>query len=171
MNKGFGSSGKRRPERHPAYADGGGRAHPGRAARRGRGGAAIGRRALKNPVGRNILGDIRLKQGRPRDALREFDAALAMARSFPEAHSNRGVALQELGRLADALAAEDRALRYRPDYATAHFNRGNILRDLGRRDEAIAAYDRALKGQPAYPEALVNRGMALLGKRQGGWTR
>ncbi len=120
--------------------------------------------AAKNPVGRNILGDIRLKQGRPRDALREFDAALAMVHSFPEAHSNRGVALQELGRLADALAAEDRALSYRSDYVTAHFNRGNILKDLGRSDDAIAAYDRALKGQPAFPEALVNRGMALLDK-------
>ncbi len=117
--------------------------------------------ALKNPVGRNIMGDIRLRQGRARDALREFDAAVRMARSFPEAHCNRGVALQELGRLAEALAAEDRALALRPGYATAHFNRGNILRGLGRLDEAIAAYDRALKAEPAYPEALVNRGMAL----------
>ena len=123
--------------------------------------------ALKIPVGRNIMGDIRLKQGRPRDALREFDAAIGMVRTFPEAHSNRGVALQELGRLDDALAAEDRALALRPHYATAHFNRGNILRDLGRADEAIAAYDLALRAQPAYPEALVNRGMALLVQRKG----
>ncbi len=117
--------------------------------------------ALKNPVGRNVMGDIRLKQGRPRDALREFDAAVRLVQAFPEAHCNRGVALQELGRLADALAAEDKALALRPTYATAHFNRGNILKDLGRRDEAIAAYERALKAQPAYPEALVNRGMVL----------
>ena len=120
--------------------------------------------ALRNPVGRNILGDIRLKQGRARDALKAFDAALAMASSFPEAHTNRGVALQALGRLADALAAQDRALRHRPDYATAHYNRGNILRDLERTDEAIAAYGAALKRQPSFPEALVNRGTLLLGK-------
>ena len=129
---------------------------------------AAGGAALKNPVGRNIMGDIRLRQGRPRDALREFDAAVRMASAFPEAHCNRGVALQELGRLADALAAEDRALALRPNYATAHFNRGNILRDLGRPDEAIAAYGRALKAQPAYPEALVNRGIALVNREQGG---
>ena len=118
--------------------------------------------ALKNPVGRNIMGDIRLRQGRPRDALREFDAAIALVRTLPEAHCNRGVALQELGQLADALAAEDRALALKPNYATAHFNRGNILRDLRRPDDAIAAYDRALKAQPAYAEALVNRGTALV---------
>ena len=88
---------------------------------------SAGGAALKNPVGRNIMGDIRLKQGRPRDALREFEAAVRMASAFPEAHSNRGVALQELGRLRDALAAEDKALALRPSYATAHFNRGNIL--------------------------------------------
>ena len=120
--------------------------------------------ALKHPVGRNIMGDIRLRQGRPRDALREFEAAVRVAAGFPEAHCNRGVALQELGRLADALAAEDKALALRPNYATAHFNRGNILRDIGRVEEAIAAYDQALKAKPAYPEALVNRGTVLVGQ-------
>ncbi len=120
--------------------------------------------ALKDPVGRNIMGDIRLRQGRAREALREFDAAIRLARGFPEAHCNRGVALQALGRLADALAAEDRALALRPNYATAHFNRGNILRDLHRLDDAIVAYGRALTAQPAYPEALVNRGMVLVSR-------
>ncbi|CAN5188396.1 tetratricopeptide repeat protein [soil metagenome] len=120
--------------------------------------------ALKNPVGRNILGDIRLKQGRPRDAVRDFDAALKMAPSFPEAHANRGVALQEMGRLNEALAAEERALSYRADYATAHFNRGNILDALGRHDDAVAAYGRALRIQPEFAEALLNRGNALIAK-------
>jgi tetratricopeptide (TPR) repeat protein len=123
---------------------------------------SAGGAALKNPVGRNIMGDIRLRQGRPREALREFDTAARILRNFPEAHCNRGVALQELGRLEEALAAEDRALALRPGYATAHFNRGNILKDLGRAGEAVAAYGRALAAQPVYPEALVNRGMALI---------
>jgi tetratricopeptide (TPR) repeat protein len=120
--------------------------------------------ALKNPVGRNILGDIRLKQGRPRDAVKDFDAALKMAPAFPEAHANRGVALQEMGRLNEALAAEERALSYRPEYATAHFNRGNILDALGRHDDAVAAFGRALRIQPAFAEALLNRGHALIAK-------
>lgn len=122
---------------------------------------SAGGAALANPVGRNILGDVRLKQGRPNEALAAFDAALAMAPEFPEAHCNRGVALQELGRLGDALAAEERALALRPAYATAHFNRGNILKDLGRVEEAIAAYGQALQAQPTHVETLVNRGVAL----------
>lgn len=120
--------------------------------------------ALRNPVGRNILGDIRLKQGRPRDAVKDFDAALKMAPSFPEAHANRGVALQEMGRLEEALAAEDRALSYRADHATAHFNRGNILDALGRHEDAVAAFGRALRTRPQFPEALLNRGNALIAR-------
>ena len=124
---------------------------------------ANGGAALKNPVGRNILGDIRLKQGRPGDAERDFAAAIRMAPSFPEAHANRGVALQEMGRLNEALAAEDKAISYRADFATAHFNRGNILRALGRKEEAFAAYGRALKAQPL-AEAHLNSGDLLLAK-------
>ncbi|MEX0852737.1 MAG: tetratricopeptide repeat protein [Bauldia sp.] len=123
---------------------------------------ANGGAALKNPVGCNILGDVHLKQGNPRQALRAFDAALKLAPSFPEAHSNRGVALQELGRYEEALAAEERALRHRPDYPTAHYNRGNLLRQLGRLEEAVAAYDRALMQKHAFAEARLNRGIALV---------
>jgi len=121
--------------------------------------------ALKNPVGRNILGDIYLKQGKPREALKAFDQALKLAPSFPEAHCNRGVALQEMGRLEEALKAEERALRHRPDYAMAHYNRGNVLKELGQLDEAITAYERALKQKP-FAEARLNRGTALAGKNR-----
>ncbi len=120
------------------------------------------RQALKTPVGFNILGDVRLRQGNPREALKAFDAAVKLAPSFPEAHANRGVALQEMGRLDEALAAEERALGHRPDYATAHFNRGNILKQMQRFDEAIAAYDKALKDRPGLVEARLNRGAALM---------
>jgi tetratricopeptide (TPR) repeat protein len=118
--------------------------------------------ALKTAVGQNIRGDIFLKQGRPREALKAFDAAIRLAPSAAEGYGNRGVALQELGRLEEALAAEDRALRQRPEYATAHFNRGNILKALDRNADAVAAYGKALKAQPAFAEAFLNRGMVLL---------
>jgi tetratricopeptide (TPR) repeat protein len=123
---------------------------------------AGGGSALRHPVGRNVMGDIHLRQGRARDALKAFDAAIRLAPQLPEAHCNRAVALQEMGRLAEALVAVDRALSYRHDYPTAHYNRGNVLKALGRRDEAIEAYGQALKSQPNFPEALLNRGMALV---------
>ena len=118
--------------------------------------------ALKTHVGQNILGDILLKQGKHKEALRAFDTAIRFMPSAPEAYCNRGVALQELGRLEEALAAEDRAIRLRPEYATAHFNRGNVLKALERFDDAVAAYGRAMKTQPRLTEAFLNRGLALL---------
>jgi tetratricopeptide (TPR) repeat protein len=123
--------------------------------------------ALKTPIGQNILGDVYLKRGKPKEALKAFDVALQLAPTMPEAYCNRSVALQEIGRLDDALSAVDRALRLRPQYATAHYNRGNVLKAQHRLGEAEEAYDRALALQPAFPEALLNRGLARLpaGKR------
>ena len=118
--------------------------------------------ALKTHVGQNILGDIFLKQGKHKEALRAFDTAIRFMPSAPEAYCNRGVALQELGRLEEALAAEDRAIRLRPEYATAHFNRGNVLKTLERFDDAVGAYGRAVKTQPQFAEAFLNRGLSLL---------
>ncbi len=120
------------------------------------------REAERSATGQNLAGDILLKRGRHRDALKAFDAAIRLAPQAAEPHANRGVALQGLGRLEEALAEEDRALRIRPDYAAAHFNRGNVLKALKRTEDAVMAFDRALKAKPAFADAHVNRGMALL---------
>lgn len=122
--------------------------------------------ALGTNVGQNIRGDIHLKQGRPADALRAFDAAIRFAPQMPEAHANRGVALEALGRLDDALAAADRALRYRPNYPVAHYNRGNILKAQHRYAEAAEAYGKAIRAQPQHADALLNRGLSRLNLRQ-----
>lgn len=114
--------------------------------------------ALKTPVGQNVLGDIHLRNERPRDALKAFDQALRYAPGFPEAHANRGVALQEMGRLEEALRATDRALKQRPGYPVAYFNRGNILRDMLRFEDAVEAFDKALAGRNDLDEARINRG-------------
>ena len=121
-----------------------------------------GKVALRNPVGWNIFGDIRLKAGHPREALKAFDRALKITPNFPEAHCNRGVALQEMGRLQEALRAVDKALRSRKVYPMAHFNRGNVLREMGRLDDALAAYNSALAAQADFAEALQNRGLTRM---------
>jgi len=124
--------------------------------------AADGGGALKTATGQNIAGDILLKQGKHREALKAFDSAIKLAPTAAEPQANRGTALQAMGRLEEALAAEDRAIRLRPEYAMAHFNRGNILKALDRLDDAVAAYGRALRAQPALADGYLNRGTALL---------
>lgn len=119
------------------------------------------RGVLKSPSGQSLAGDIHLKQGNPREALKAFDNAARLAPTAAEPYANRGAALLELGRLDEALAAEDRAIRMRPEYAAAHFNRGNVLRALGRYEEAATAYARALRANPKFASAHLNRGLAF----------
>jgi predicted O-linked N-acetylglucosamine transferase (SPINDLY family) len=63
---------------------------------------------------------------------------------YAEAHSNRGMVLQELKRFDEALASYDRAITLKPDYAEVYSNRGNTLLELRRFDEAIIDFDKAL---------------------------
>jgi tetratricopeptide (TPR) repeat protein len=118
--------------------------------------------ALRHPTGKNILGNALLRSGKPEAALAAFDAALALAPQFPEAHCNRGVALQDLGRLEEALDALDRAIALRAAYPLAYFNRGNVLKAMGRPGEALEAHDRAAGLEPRFAEAHLNRGFVLL---------
>lgn len=120
------------------------------------------RPALEHPAGQNILGNAHLHAGRLDAALAAFDAAIAIAPQFAEAHCSRGVALQQSGQLLEALAAFDQALALRPAYPLAHFNRGNVLAAQRRLDAAITAYGHAVQMEPRFAEAHLNRGVALL---------
>ncbi|HVY19985.1 MAG TPA: tetratricopeptide repeat protein [Bauldia sp.] len=122
---------------------------------------------LKTAPGNSIAGDVHLKRGDAREALKAFDAAVRLAPNAPEPYANRGAALLELGRHEEALAALDRALRLRSEYANAHFNRGNVLRAMERYEDAVTAYARALRAQPNFAEAHLNRGLALGALKRG----
>ena len=78
-----------------------------------------------------------------------------------EAHSNLGVALNDLGQLDNAVASYMRALQIKPEYAEAHSNLGSALKGLGQLDNAMASYRRALQINPDYATAHNNLGAAL----------
>jgi len=109
----------------------------------------------------HLWGVIRHQTGDHLGALQLIDHAIAINPSVAFAHSNRGLALQELRRFDEALAAFDRAVALKPDLAEAYYNRANVLRELIRPGEALAAYNKALQFKPEYLEALINRGTAL----------
>ncbi len=114
-----------------------------------------------------------LRGGRFPDALKEFDAALAVHERFPEAHRGRALVLQfGFGRLEDAERALRRAIELRPAYSEAHNELGQLLARTGRHDEAIREFDAALENM-LYKEpyvARLNRGLALhaMGRRDAG---
>ena len=97
-----------------------------------------------------MLGVIRHQTGDHSGALQLIDRAIAINPGVAFAHSNRGLALQELRRFNEALTAFDRAVALKPDLAEALYNRANVLRELKRPGEALASYNNALQLKPDY---------------------
>ena len=98
----------------------------------------------------------------PAGALAQLEEALRANPAYPEAHNNRGLALQLLERFEEAEAAHAEAIRLAPGFADAHNNRGTALQKLNRLDEAAAAYLEALRLRPASVQARVNLANVLL---------
>ena len=114
----------------------------------------------------HFLGIVAYQQGDARQAAASIGKAIAIKPDYADAHSNLGLALQNLGKLDEAVASYRKALAIKSDYAEAHSNLGNALKDLGKLDEAVASYRKALTIKPNYAEAHHNLGLALqeLGK-------
>lgn len=90
------------------------------------------------------LGAVRLKLGRPGEALDVLQDALAQEPQNPEALGHCATALAELGRMPEALALFERALALEPSAAVLWMYRGNVLKALGRPQEAAGSYREAL---------------------------
>ncbi|MEZ4701275.1 MAG: tetratricopeptide repeat protein [Rhodothermales bacterium] len=89
-----------------------------------------------------------LYQGRPAEALRYADMAVARAPERDNTHLARAQALTELGRLDEALASADRARELAPGTAQNHGLSGDICYKLKRYEEARAHFSRAVALEP-----------------------
>ena len=99
--------------------------------------------------------------GRRQEALRDYEAALAVEPRNPSAHHNRGVVLEKLGRLEDAVEAFDTAVDCgMPPDAEYHHARGTNARHRGDHATAVAAFSAALKLDPRHRTARANRAYA-----------
>jgi tetratricopeptide (TPR) repeat protein len=104
----------------------------------------------------------------PRDcaeAIRFFQAALALRPHSPWVYSNFSICLASVGRLDEAEAACREAIRLDGESDGPHTNLGFILVDKGRPDEAIAEYREAIRLNKDDPANHYNLGTAL--KAQG----
>lgn len=127
----------------------------------------VKQRAMQTAFNRNGLALIEVHQGRPEQALRLLDAAMAYLDETldPTEHAlhrsvlryNRAQVHASLGRHAEAIEGYTAVIELDPHYAEYWFDRGMIMRRLGRGQEALADYEQAIRLSPPFPEAYYNR--------------
>ncbi|MBI3318009.1 MAG: tetratricopeptide repeat protein [Candidatus Omnitrophica bacterium] len=90
----------------------------------------------------NNLGNLLLKQGRPKEALTHYERALALKPDYAEAHNNLAAAYERMGELKKAQTGFERALSLDPANTQAAFNQINLDLEQGRLDEARSLLER-----------------------------
>jgi protein O-GlcNAc transferase len=111
----------------------------------------------------NLMGQAYDRLGQKLEAIKAYDAALALDPNFAAAHGNRASILAETGFPEEALKAYDRALALNANSGADWFNRGTLLHDMGRLQDAIDSYGHALALTPDLPEAHIANAAALMG--------
>ncbi len=109
-------------------------------------------------------GDLLAAQGRPHEALKDYDAAAAIAPADAAVHFNRGNLLFAMGRLDEAIADYTRAIELDATDAAAYNNRGTVWFAKGNLDSALANYSMAMQLLPADARFVNNRGRVWLRK-------
>lgn len=102
----------------------------------------------------NTLGVALINQGRRKEALAAFLAAVRIDERHGEANNNAGNVLCALGRGQEAIAYLQRAVAAKPGISDAHHNLGLALQALQRHEEAAASFARAVALAPRMPYAL-----------------
>ena len=108
----------------------------------------------------NNRGNVKVEQGRYKEAIADFDEAIRLKPDFAEIYNNRGIAKGKLGHPEDAIADYDEAIRLKPDFADAYYNRGVAKGKLGHPEGAIADFDEAIRLKPDFADAYYSRGNA-----------
>ena len=81
------------------------------------------------------------------------------AKTPPEIHNNRGLALARLSRHEEARDAFDKAIALNPDFIHAHNNLGHVYMAQSMMEEAIACFKRALEIDRDFAIASMNLGL------------
>lgn len=108
-----------------------------------------------------------LREGRSREAARQFAALLAASPEDGRLEAGLASALAELGRDEEAHRHFARAIELDPLLVVAFHNRGLLLEREGRREEAIADFRTALRYEPSYEPS--RRALERLGAALGSW--
>jgi tetratricopeptide (TPR) repeat protein/serine/threonine protein kinase len=89
-----------------------------------------------------------LKPPQAEQAVRFYQAALALRPFSPNMHVNLGNALRRQRKFSEAEAEYRRAIEIQPDHVRARGNLGTVLADQGRFAAAVAEYEEAIRIGP-----------------------
>ncbi|XP_058728503.1 uncharacterized protein LOC131600340 [Vicia villosa] len=106
-------------------------------------------------------GDNLAMEGKYREALGKWEAAITLAPDVPALHEQKAQVLLEIGESWTALKAATRATELKPSWAEAWVTLGRAQLNYGEPDNAIESFDRALALKPDYEEAQDDRKAAL----------
>ncbi|KAK7286927.1 hypothetical protein RJT34_22290 [Clitoria ternatea] len=99
--------------------------------------------------------------GKYREALGKWEAALALAPDVSALHEQKAQVLLEMGDAWNALKAATRATELEPSWAEAWVTLGRAQLNFGEPDNAIESFDQALALKPDYEEAKDDKKTAL----------
>lgn len=102
--------------------------------------------------------------GRPKPAIADYTAAIALQPNYPEAYYDRALAYEQSGDVSRALHDYSKAIAQNPKDADAYFNRGLICLNIRRFDEAISDFTHSHDLDPKNVWPLANRGLAYAWK-------
>ena len=103
--------------------------------------------------------------GHSSEAIRYFQAAVALRPDVPWVHQNIGISLMSLGRFDEAIASYREAIRLDPEDRRPYPFLGYALAQTGRTDEAFAYFQKAMAMPAPTPETAY--WWRLLGIRAG----
>lgn len=108
----------------------------------------------------NRRGEERAKEGRDKEALADFEAAVEAGGSWRAIH-NRGVSYAAVGRYQQAMVDFDKAIELNGRYPNAYYNRGELKYQQGNLPGAVEDYTQALQLGPPDAAMFNSRGYAF----------
>jgi serine/threonine-protein kinase len=107
-----------------------------------------------------------LRDGKPAESIRYYQAALALRPDAATVHNNLAVALLALDRTEDARSHYEQALKLDGGLGIVHYNLGVTLLASDNSDDAIGHFHQAIKALPNFAEAYGALGRTLFEERR-----
>lgn len=114
------------------------------------------------------FGNLLARRGRLREALEQYEHAVATEPGWSRTWNNIGVVSQSLRESKNAISAYQKALAIDQYYAMGHYNLGVAYDSVGKYDKAMASYQRAIELDPGLldirknPQIASNRHLAVI---------